>query len=138
MDSQQTTAPAEPVTVTVQVEEETVTFTLTVRSMAQREERDFFGHKKGLEAQLEVTTGTGQRPTTFFLSRLAEETEWVIDAKFGANGFPHFSHGFGARCLRLRTPLPEICDVLDQVARDRGLVQQIGRDVPLILLGVER
>lgn len=132
MNDQQTPAPAEPITITVQVEEETATVTLTVRSIERREERDAFGHKDGLEAQLAVELSPGERPTTFFLSRLAQETEWIIDAKFGANGFPHFSNGFGARYLRLKTPLPEIGDVLDQAARDRGLVEQIGRDVPLI------
>lgn len=123
----------EAVTVEVSQDGETFTLTAAVPAMERREERDFFGDRIGLDATLELTTRPGDRPTTFGLSRLVGEEEWIIDSKFGPTGFPHWSHGFGARYLRLKTVLPEVADVLDTAARDRGLAQEIGRGIPLAL-----
>jgi hypothetical protein len=58
---------------------------------------------------------------------------WVVDALFGPNGFPYFSHGFGARYLRLRGVAAELADLLDQHTRDHGLVRAIGHDVAVVL-----
>jgi hypothetical protein len=110
-----------------------VTVTATVISMECKQERDFLGVRHGLSAQLEVTVAPAVGPRTYFLSRLVGESDWVVDALFASNGFPHFSHGFGARYLRLRGVAPELEDLLDQHARDHGLVQAIGRGVPVVL-----
>ncbi len=48
----------------------------------------------------------GGEAVTFFLSRLKGEQEWVIDAKFGPNGMPHFCHGFGSRVTIAKTVIP--------------------------------
>lgn len=102
--------------------------TATVVAIDRRAEPTLFGVCVGLEAQLAVTVAPHAQPHTYFLSRLVGETTWIVDALFGPNGYPHFSHGFGARYLRLRTIAPELAEVVDQEARSRGLVEAAGRD----------
>lgn len=126
-------------TITVGAEdgETLLTVAATVVCVECREEPDVFsGVRLGLSAQLEVTVPPDTRPHTYFLSRLVGESEWVVDALFAPNGYPHFSHGFGARYLRLRGIAPQLEDLLDQNARDRGLAAAIGREVPLVLAEV--
>lgn len=114
-----------------------LTVAATVVCVERREEPDFLGGSRvGLSAQLHITIPPDTRPHSYFLSRLIGESAWVIDALFGSNGYPHFSHGFGARYLRLRGIAPELEDLLDQNARDQGLVHAIGREVPLLLAEV--
>lgn len=117
--------------------ESPLTVAATVVCVERREEPDFFGGVRlGLSAQLAVTVPPDTRPRRYFLSRLVGESDWVVDALFGPNGYPHFSHGFGARYLRLRGVAPELEDLLDQGALSQGLVQAIGRNVPLVLAEV--
>ncbi|MEU2462101.1 hypothetical protein ABZ604_31530 [Streptomyces sp. NPDC012473] len=125
-----------PVTVRVEIGGATHQFALTITTLEERFEACselLGGDKKGLEAQVTVCQPGQDRGETFFLSRLVGEEDWVIDAKFGANGFPHFSHGFGSRVTKLKSLLPELTDPLDSAARQRGLAAAIGRDVPLTL-----
>lgn len=122
----------------VTVEQDGATFTLTamVPDIERRTEPgpDILGGDRiGLYARLDLVQGEEPRPTTYFMSRLVGEPEWVIDTKFGPNGFPHFSHGFGSRVTLLKTVLPELADLLDDLARDRGLAAHIGRGIPLDL-----
>ncbi|MCD9904262.1 hypothetical protein LUR56_37965 [Streptomyces sp. MT29] len=112
----------------------THTLTITVGPVEKRTEPDGFGGTRtGLEARLDLLAPGAEKPVTFFLSRLTDEPEWVIDAKFGPNGFPHFSHGFGSRVTVAKTVIPEIADLLDDVVRDRAIVAHIGRGIPLDL-----
>jgi hypothetical protein len=111
-----------------------LTVTAAVITIERKEEPDFLaGVRLGLYAQLDVTVPPGTRPHSYFLSRLVAESEWVVDALFGPNGYPHFSNGFGARYLRLRGIAPELADLLDHEAHSRGLAKAIGLDVPLTL-----
>lgn len=112
------------------------TVTATVVTVERRSEPSpLAGVRLGLYAQLDVTVAPDTQPRSYsyFLSRLVGETTWIIDALFGPNGYPHFIHGFGARYLQLRVLAVTLADLLDEQARDRGLVQTTGRDVPLIL-----
>ncbi|MER7108856.1 hypothetical protein [Streptomyces sp. NPDC000229] len=93
------------------------------------------GDRIGIEAEIEVMERDDQKGPTYFVSRLTGETDWIIDAKFGANGFPHYSHGFGSRVTIARGLPDEICDVLDNEAKNRGMVRTIGRGTPLQLAG---
>ncbi|QKV90377.1 hypothetical protein HUT19_41150 [Streptomyces sp. NA02950] len=138
MSSPEPPATPEPITVTVQHEGTAFTLTLTLHSMERRLDRGVLGDVDGIEAHLKLASAASEKPSTLFLSRLAGEKQWVIDAKFGANGFPHFCHGFGARYLRCTAVVDEIGDVLDQAARDRGLAEQIGRDIPLVPVPIKR
>lgn len=113
------------------IEQDGSTFHITVAvpQMEQRHEAVsplLGGDRTGLEAQLKLTQGDEPQETTFFLSRLVDEKAWIIDAKFGPNGFPHWSHGFGSRVTIPKGILPEIEDALDSIARERGLAEQIG------------
>ncbi|MFB8023569.1 hypothetical protein ACFC36_33905 [Streptomyces rubiginosohelvolus] len=120
--------------VTVDQDGSTHTLSVTVGKVAIRTEPDGFGGSRtGLEARMDLLAPGAEKPVTYSLSRLTDEPEWVIDAKFGPNGFPHFSHGFGSRVTRARTVIPEVADLLDDVVRDRGVVRHIGRGVPLSL-----
>jgi hypothetical protein len=111
---------------------EPATVHATVVTVERREEPSIFGGANvGLYAQLDVTVAPGQRPHTFILSRLVGEREWIVDAQFTANGFPVHSNGFGARYLRVRAVAEELGALLDQEARDRGVVDEIGPDLPL-------
>lgn len=54
---------------------------------------------------------------TLHLSRLEGETSWIADGLFGANGFPHWCHGFGSRCTLLKSVSDaELVKLLDQAA----------------------
>ena len=62
---------------------------------------------------------------TYHLSRLDGESEWTADALFGANGYPHFVNGFGARYLRTqvvdREAYPEVVAALEAAVKAGGL-----------------
>ncbi|MFD7972978.1 hypothetical protein [Streptomyces clavifer] len=126
------------ITVDVEIDGTTHQFTLLLTELNKRTESYgalLGGDRTGLEAQVTVLEPGQDKGNTFFLSRLVGEGDWVIDAKFGPNSFPHWSHGFGARYTKLRGLLPEFGDVLDDAARERKLAAAIGRDVPLELAG---
>lgn len=110
-----------------------VTVTATVISVQRRAEPGIYGLMVGLDAHLTVTFPRTQVAVSYCLSRLVGETDWIIDAEFGANGMPRHSNGFGARYLKVYAIAPELADLLDREARCCGLVQAIGRDVPLVL-----
>jgi hypothetical protein len=93
---------SQTITLAAEPGETPVTIVATVITMECQQERDFLGIRHGLCAQIAITAAPEVRPHTYFLSRLVGESCWVVDAQFGSNGFPHFSHGFGARYLRLR------------------------------------
>ncbi len=113
---------------------EAATVQATVVTVERREESSVFGGSNvGLYAHLELTVATGQRPHSLFLSRLVGEKVWIVDAQFTANGFPVHSNGFGARYLRVRAVVVELAALLDREARDRGVVGEIGPDIPLAL-----
>ncbi|MFD8078989.1 hypothetical protein ACFV3E_40820 [Streptomyces sp. NPDC059718] len=128
--------PDEGHTVTLGLEDGTTrTITVVVPVIEQRTEPrpDLLGGPvTGLYAEVHHVLDDGGH-ITFFMSRLVGEEVWVIDAKFGANSFPHFSHGFGSR-VTIPSVLPdEVTDVLDLLAVTRSLAVAIGRDVPLEL-----
>lgn len=52
---------------------------------------------------------------TLILSHRDDDGEgvWAADAHFGANGFPHFSHGEGDRTVRKQIAGQELSDMLD-------------------------
>lgn len=107
--------------------------TATVTAMEYRQEPSVFGATaRGLYAQIDITSA-GERPAAYILSRLVDETHWIIDAHFTANGFPVYSNGFGARYLRVRTIAPELAALLDAEARARQLATSIGPDTPMEL-----
>ncbi|MFD8118685.1 hypothetical protein [Streptomyces microflavus] len=120
--------------VAVELDGTTHTVSITVGPIEHRTEPDGFGGSRtGLDVRMELLAPEAEKPVTFFLSRLKGEPEWVIDAKFGPNGMPHFCHGFGSRVTIAKTVIPEVADLLDDVARDRAVVAHIGRGVPLDL-----
>ncbi|MDQ0847766.1 hypothetical protein [Streptomyces sp. V1I6] len=128
---------AERQPVTIETDGGALELVLMVRKMERRHEPApalLGGDRIGIEAEIEVATGDQKGPT-YLLSRLTGEADWVIDAKFGANGFPHYSHGFGSRVTIPRGLPDEICDLLDSEARNRGMVRAIGRGTPLQLAG---
>ncbi|MBV9026402.1 MAG: hypothetical protein JO362_22015 [Streptomycetaceae bacterium] len=115
-------------------EERPLNSEMVVTALERREEADYFGGRRvGLYAAFKMALRAGGQPTSFGLSRLEGEPHWVIDDKFGANGFPHFCHGFGSRVTIPRTVREEIAEVLDNLARSSGLAAEIGADIPLIL-----
>lgn len=123
-------------TVTFKQEGETLEAVATVKSIERREEQVsalLGGDRIGLEAHMLVLLGDAAKPVSYHLSMLVDETDWTIDAKFGANGFPHWSNGYGARYLRTRGLPVEFDDVLNTLAKERGLAERIGRDTPLVL-----
>lgn len=128
-----TTATSHTVTFPADPGEEPTIVTATVERVERREENGVYGPMVGLDAQLKVLFPGAEAPESYFLSRLVDETWWVQDAHIGSSGFPDFSHGFGARYLRLKGIAAELEVLLDQVARDLGLVTAIGPDVPLVL-----
>jgi len=112
----------------------TFTVHVAVVSMARKKEAGLFGLPlDGLGAELRLTAAPEKEPETWFLSRLAGETQWIVDSRIAANGYCDFSHGFGERYLRVRPPVAEVADVLDRAARDGGHAVEIGRDVALTL-----
>lgn len=127
------TPASEHVTVASGDGEPPITVTAAVVRLERKEANGVFGPMVGLEAQLTVKYADDEDADTYLLSRLVGETAWVQDAHFLPNGFPDFSHGFGARYTKLKGICEELEDVLDRAARDRGLVTQIGLDVPLEL-----
>ncbi|MEW2615078.1 hypothetical protein AB0937_33840 [Streptomyces sp. NPDC047880] len=129
------TTQTDPQVIAVTLEDEDGTYTLTgtVIELKRHQEPGLFGMELiGLYAQLKIAV-EGEEAETQFLSRLVDETHWIIDSRFKANGFPVWSHGFGARYLRCHTINAELSDGLDNLARERGLAAAIGRDVPLTL-----
>ena len=129
------TTQTDPQVIAVTLEDEDGTYTLTgtVIELKRHQEPGLFGMELiGLYAQLKIAV-EGEEAETQFLSRLVDETHWIIDSRFKANGFPVWSHGFGARYLRCHTINAELSDGLDNLARERGLAAPIGRDVPLTL-----
>lgn len=113
-----------------------VTVTATLTRLERREEPGIYGRMIGLNACLTITAHTGSAPDrtdSYCLSRLVDETDWIIDAQFGPNGIPRHSNGFGARYLTVRTIAPELADLLDREAVRRGLAHTIGRNVRLVL-----
>ncbi|MGW1053035.1 hypothetical protein [Streptomyces sp. NPDC002521] len=107
------------------------TRTVTVAEMEWREETNELGTMRGLFAKLTMPQQEGEQPTTYFLSRLVGERQWVIDAKFGAAAFPHYSHGFGTRLTARRTLIEPVEALLDATTRALGLALQIDPGVPL-------
>lgn len=65
--------------------------------------------------------------------RVCREVKWVIDAKFGSVGYPHYAHGFGERTSATRTIVKPVARVLDDLALALGLVEAVGENVPLVL-----
>ncbi|MEV6781931.1 hypothetical protein [Streptomyces sp. NPDC051098] len=115
---------------------ETLEAVATVKSIERREERVsplVGGDRIGLEAHMLVLLGDATEPVSYHLSMLVEETDWTIDAKFGPGSYPHWSHGFGVRYLATKGLPVEFDDVLNALAKERGLAEQIGHDTPLIL-----
>ncbi|MFJ6529989.1 MULTISPECIES: hypothetical protein [Streptomyces] len=106
---------------------------MTVFVMAQREETTVLGNVVGLYVKLEIDRGDSGRPTTYFLSRLKGELRWVIDAKFGPDGYPHYVHGFGERLSSARMVIKPVSAILDALALARGLAEEIGEEIPLVL-----
>lgn len=100
---------------------------VVVSDIKIHEENGVLGEAVGLYAHLDVAG------KAYFLSRLVGEKYWVVDALFGANGYPHWSHGFGARYLKPQVIASEMGDVLDQIAHALELASDIGRSVPLVL-----
>jgi hypothetical protein len=110
-----------------------MTVTAVVARVARRQENGVYGPMVGLEAQLHLTFPGEKQPDSYHLSRLVDEPHWVQDAHFGPGSVPYFCHGFGARYTKLRGVVPELEALLDQAAREQGLVEAIGPDVPLVL-----
>ncbi|MFJ8888140.1 hypothetical protein ACIRJR_32725 [Streptomyces sp. NPDC102402] len=106
---------------------------VTVLLMTQREGRSVLGHVVGLYTKLELNTVDRDAPVTYFLSRLQGEVKWVIDAKFGSDGYPHYAHGFGERTSVTRTIVKPVARVLDDLALALGLAEAVGENVPLVL-----
>lgn len=66
---------------------------------------------------------------TFLLSQLEGESHWVADGLFGANGMPHWCHGFGSRCTLLRTvDHAGLVAALDQAAAKFRACEECGAD----------
>jgi len=126
-------APVIPAREVVLTGDDPVTVTATVLDIKHSEEIGVHGRLVGLEARLHVLFPGAGDPHSYFLSRLVDEPFWVQDAHFGPGGFPHFSHGFGARYLKLRGIHPALEALLDEAALDRGLAAEIGPDIPLVL-----
>jgi hypothetical protein len=110
-----------------------VTVTAAVARVARKQENGVYGAMVGLEAVLYLTFPGEERPHSYHLSRLVGEPYWVQDAHFGPTSVPFFCHGFGARYTKLRGVAPELEALLDQAARQQGLIEAIGPDVPLVL-----
>jgi len=128
------TAPAAaPHTVTVTRDAHSTVYTVTIPTMEHHQEPGIIRPAVGLYAILRVTGDQNTRPASYHLSMLVGETDWTVDAKFGTGSFPHWSNGFGARYLKTKTMPDEFAQVLDRAAHAAGLVQQIGRQTPLIL-----
>ncbi|GAB3162125.1 hypothetical protein GCM10027258_80520 [Amycolatopsis stemonae] len=126
-------APVIPAREVVLAGDTPVTVTASVVSVERRDEPGIFGPMVGLDAQLAVVLPGRTEPNTYFLSRLVGEQCWMQDAVFGANGYPGFSHGFGSRCVQKQGIVAELEALLDEAARTRGLVAEIGPDIPLTL-----
>src|SRR5690606_37749596 len=109
------------------------TLAMSVFVMTQREETTVLGNAVGLYARLEIDMGDSGRPTMYFLSRLEGELRWVIDAKFGPGGYPHYVHGFGERLSAARVVIKQVAAILDGLALARGLAKEIGEEIPLVL-----
>lgn len=105
-------------------------------SMSQKEANPRYGWLIGLEAQMQVTLANADQPHTYFLSRLAGERNWLQDAHFFPNGAVGFSHGFGAREVTKWGIGNELEALLDEAARQLGLVAEIGSEIPLVLADV--
>jgi hypothetical protein len=128
--------PVERHQVTVEQNGRTFELTAEIRKMEKRHEPApalLGGDRVGIEVEFAVTMPGDEKPTVFFLSRLVNEEDWIMDAKFGPNGFPHFSHGFGSRVTIPKGILDELADLLDHQAQELGLAAEIGRGVPLVL-----
>lgn len=101
--------------------------TATVISLEHKQETDFGHTRAGLSAHLQI----GEPPHSYFLSQLVGETGWIIDAHFGPQGMPYYCHGFGARYLKVRAIAPELANLIDRQAHERGLSYNISQDPPL-------
>ena len=113
-----------------------LTVAVTVVSVQRREEPEIFGGTRlGLDAHVTIGLPGNAKPRSYRLSKLVGEQHWVVDAEFGPNGFPVHSNGFGARYLRVSAIAPEVAELVDAHAREAGLVEAIGPDVPLVLAG---
>ncbi|MFE9306022.1 hypothetical protein [Streptomyces sp. NPDC006856] len=106
---------------------------VTVSLIAQREGHSALGHVVGLYTKLELNADGMDAPATYFLSRLQGEKKWVIDAKFGSDGYPHYAHGYGERTSATRTIANPVARVLDDLALSLGLAEDIGESVPLVI-----
>ncbi|WNV83124.1 hypothetical protein [Umezawaea sp. Da 62-37] len=109
------------------------TVTATVLTIEHREEIGVLGRMVGLDAHLHLLMPGATKPHSYFLSRLVGEPHWVQDAHFGPNGYPTFSHGFGARYLKLTGIHTALEAILDEAATARNLATEIGPDIPLAL-----
>ena len=87
-------------------------------------------------AQLLVTAQGATAPTSYHLSMLVGECDWVIDARFGPDCSRFWSGGFGARYTAPKGAPEEFAEVVDREAVAAGLVEQIGRQIPLVLAPV--
>lgn len=106
---------------------------VTVSLITQREGCTALGHVVGLYAKLELNGDDRDESVAYFLSRLEGERRWVIDAKFGSDGYPHYAHGFGERTSATRSIIAPVARILDDLARALGLAEHIGERVPLVL-----
>lgn len=86
----------------------------------------FGGQVPAIEVHVKFDDGE-----SMFLSRLQGEDSWIIDAYFGANGFPHFCNGFGSRVTRLHTVADDVSDAIDAAVCEAGLVERIAIGEPL-------
>ena len=86
---------------------------VTVVLMSRRVELTVLGHVLGIYARLDLQSDGAGKPVTYFLSRLEGELGWVIDAKFGPDGYPHYAHSFGERLSTMRTVIKPVARILD-------------------------
>lgn len=60
-----------------------------------------------------ATAEHGSAKHTVKVSKLDDETDWVIDAHFLGNGMPMFVHGTFSRCTVLKVAKDELAKALD-------------------------
>lgn len=81
-----------------------------ITELSRRSEKGLFGTTiEGWSASVELASGE-----QLSLSQLeGEAPQWGVDALFGANGFPHWSNGFGSRVVSVRAVAGHIAEALN-------------------------
>lgn len=70
------------------------------------------------------------------LSRYHDEDYWVVDCRFGDNGYPYFSHGTGSRCTSVQVVADEtIIAALDDATQT--LMEEMGSAMDVSTIYVE-